>query len=159
MSSGEVAAEDPLAQLYELEYRPMLALAYLLVGSRAAAEDIVQDAFTAMSGRLPGIDNPAAYVRTSIVNGSRRWHRRLAREQRWAAEVPTAVADRSGDVVAVRGALADLPPEQREAIVLRFFADLSFREIGEATGCPTQTAATRVRRGLDRIKGALEDER
>jgi RNA polymerase sigma-70 factor (ECF subfamily) len=57
----------------------------------------------------------------------------------------------------VRRALRDLPRDQREAVVLRFFADLSYREIGLATGCPTQTAATRVRRGLERVAKDLED--
>jgi RNA polymerase sigma factor (sigma-70 family) len=158
MSSSEVAENDRLGQLYRDEYQPMLSLAYLLVGSRSAAEDVVQDAFAALSGRLDAVDNPAAYLRTSVVNGSRRWHRRLRREERWQpVDAAPAAGDGTADAIAVRGVLAVLPAEQREAIVLRYFADLSFREIGEVTGCPLQTVATRVRRGLDRIKRDLED--
>jgi RNA polymerase sigma factor (sigma-70 family) len=159
MSSSEVAEDDRLGQLYRDEYQPMLALAYLLVGSRAAAEDVVQDAFTGISGRLADVANPAAYLRTSVVNGSRRWHRRLRREDRWVAgeASPVASGDGAAEALAVRGALADLPADQREAIVLRYFADLSFREIADVVGCPLQTAATRVRRGLDRIRRELED--
>jgi RNA polymerase sigma factor (sigma-70 family) len=166
MPSSEVAEDDRLGQLYRDEYEPMLALAYLLVGSRSAAEDVVHDAFTAISGRLDDIDNAGAYLRTSVVNGTRRWHRRLRREERWQPLDPAAAAtpapapgdaDGTADAIAVRGALADLPSEQREAIVLRYFADLTFREIADVLGCPLQTVATRVRRGLDRIKRDLED--
>jgi DNA-directed RNA polymerase specialized sigma24 family protein len=120
MPSSEVAEDDRLGQLYRDEYEPMLALAYLLVGSRSAAEDVVHDAFTAISGRLDDIDNAGAYLRTSVVNGTRRWHRRLRREERWQPVDPAAAAgDGTADAIAVRGALADLPSEQREAIVLR----------------------------------------
>jgi RNA polymerase sigma factor (sigma-70 family) len=158
MPSSEVAEDDRLGQLYRDEYEPMLALAYLLVGSRSAAEDVVHDAFTAISGRLDDIDNAGAYLRTSVVNGTRRWHRRLRREERWQPVDPApATGDGTADAIAVRGALADLPSEQREAIVLRYFADLTFREIADVLGCPLQTVATRVRRGLDRIKRDLED--
>jgi RNA polymerase sigma factor (sigma-70 family) len=160
MPSSEVAEDDRLGQLYRDEYEPMLALAYLLVGSRSAAEDVVHDAFTAISARLDDIDNAGAYLRTSVVNGSRRWHRRLRREERWQpVDVAVISGDGAADALAVRGVLAELPAEQREAIVLRYFADLTFREIADALGCPLQTAATRVRRGLDRIKRDLEEDR
>ena len=46
---------------------------------------------------------------------------------------------------------------EREAVVLRFFADLTYEQIGEVMGCPAATAATHVRRGLDRLRPHLED--
>jgi RNA polymerase sigma factor (sigma-70 family) len=156
----EEVAEERLDRLYREEHSAMLSLAYLLVGTREAAEDVVHDAFAAVSGRLDEIDNAGAYLRTVVVNGSRRWHRRVRKEEQYrTAEVSAMVADgpATADALAVRRVLRDLPSDQREAVVLRFFADLSYREIGEATGCPTQTAATRVRRGLERVAKELED--
>lgn len=150
--------EDRFGLLYRHEYEPMVALAYLLVGARHAAEDVVQDAFAAISSRFDELENPAAYLRTVVVNGTRRWHRRLRREERWQPVQEPVLADAAtADAVAVRSVLAELPPEQREAIVLRYFADLSLREVGEVLGIPTQTAATRVRRGLERVRTMLED--
>lgn len=150
--------DDRFDRLYRNEYEPMVALAYLLVGVQQAAEDVVQDAFAAISARFDEVENPVAYLRTSVVNGTRRWHRRLRREERWQAVHEPVVADAAtADAVAVRRVLGELSPDQREAIVLRYFADLSLREVGEVLGIPTQTAATRVRRGLERVRTMLED--
>lgn len=151
-----------LAELYATEAPGLRRLAYLLTGSVGAADDVVQDAFAAVSGRLGAIDNPAAYLRTVVVNGTRRWHGRLSSEQRWvdregsfsaAGHVTSSLADR----VAVRAALGELSETQREAVVLRFFADLTYEQIGDHMACPTQTAATHVRRGLARLRTVLED--
>lgn len=56
---------------------------------------------------------------------------------------------------AIRGALETLPLPMRQAVVLRLLEGLSFRELGEALGVPTQTAATRVRRALIRVRDHL----
>lgn len=159
-----------LAALYRSEAPGLRALAYLLTGSPGVAEDVVQDAFAAVAPRLGGLDNPAAYLRTVVVNGARRQAGRAAAERRRfspdrehdaadAANVADAAATSSPtDRLAVRRALAELSADQREAVVLRFFADLTFREIGELLACPTQTAATNVRRGLARLRTHLEDQ-
>ncbi|MDQ3757527.1 MAG: SigE family RNA polymerase sigma factor, partial [Actinomycetota bacterium] len=68
-------AQDDLADLYEQLWPSMVRLAKLLVGSDAAAEDVVQDSFLAVSSKLRGADNPAAYLRTTVVNRARGWHR------------------------------------------------------------------------------------
>src|SRR5690606_26247627 len=129
--------DDRFDRLYRSEYEAMVALAYLLVGTRHAAEDVVHDAFAAIGARYDRLDNPAAYLRTTVVNGTRRWHRRLRREQRWQpTQEPVAADAATADALAVRKVLGELPVEQREAVVLRYFGDLSLREIGEVLGIP-----------------------
>lgn len=151
-----------LEELYRSEGPGLRSLAYLLTGSPQLAEDVVQDAFAAIAPRLADLDNPAAYLRTVVVNGARRQLGRAnADRKRFAAEgeatfIDLATASSPADRVALRRALAELSPDQREAVVLRFFADLGYREIGELVGCPTQTAATNVRRGLARLRAHLE---
>lgn len=155
------SATDRLAELYLVEAPGLRSLAYLLTGSVLAAEDVLQDAFAAVAGRLDGIANPAAYLRTTVVNGTRRWHGRLAAEQRFVnreGSVSEAMLSSSpADRLAVRCALTELNEHQREAVVLRFFADLTYEQIGEHMACPTQTVATHVRRGLARLRTVLED--
>jgi RNA polymerase sigma factor (sigma-70 family) len=160
-TSSELDVNERLNELFRIERKPLLRVAFLLLGSREAAEDVVQDAFASVGRRLDSIENPMAYLRTTVVNGARRWHRQRERDHRKQARrgLDDVVVDTSwsADAIAVRAALSELPFDQREAIVLRYFADLSFREIGELLDCPTQTVATRVRRGLDRVRHALED--
>ena len=59
------------------------------------------------------------------------------------------------DTRAIRAALETLPLKMRQAVVLRLLEGLSFRELGEILGVPTQTAATRVRRALIRVREQL----
>lgn len=155
----EVGGDARLDRLFREERLPLLRLAFLLVGSREAAEDLVQDAFIAVSSRLALIDNPVAYLRATIINGSRRVYRQRERDRQHEHEPDDLIVDASwsADAIAVRWVLASLPPDQREAIVLRYFADLSYREIGELIQCPTKTVATRVRRGIERVRAALEE--
>ena len=55
------------------ERLPMVRLAALMVGSRAIAEEVVQDAFASVSERWDGLHRPDGYLRTAMVNGSSRW--------------------------------------------------------------------------------------
>jgi RNA polymerase sigma-70 factor (ECF subfamily) len=62
------------------------------------------------------------------------------------------------DTRAIRAAMETLPLAMRQAVVLRLLEGLSFRELGEILGVPTQTAATRVRRALIRVREQLNRE-
>ena len=68
-------------------------------------------------------------------------------------------ADRQVDAGKASSLLADLPPAQREAVYLRHFADCSFAEIGQVTGVPTFTAASRYRLGIAKLRGLMGGRR
>jgi RNA polymerase sigma-70 factor (sigma-E family) len=139
-------------------YRSLARSAYLLVGDRGHAEDLVQAAlyrtFTAWS-RLHAPEAAESYTRTTMIRLAGRWSRR-----RWRGEVPhaepvtlstacTAVDERA---LALRVALQSLPRTQRAALVLRFFDDLSEAETAKVLGCPPGTVKSRVSRGLERLR-------
>ncbi|HVF76037.1 MAG TPA: SigE family RNA polymerase sigma factor [Acidimicrobiales bacterium] len=139
----------PFVELYRERHEPMVRLAYLLTGDRAAAEELVQDAFIAVHRSWGRVTQPSAYLRTAVVNACRSWGRRqvLERDRRPAsAEHAFLVADEMWDL------LQTLPERQRAAIVLRFYEDLPDREIAEILGCREATVRTAVFRGLAALR-------
>src|SRR3954447_8975814 len=76
--------DDALVDLYRAQRLPLLRLAVLLTDDRAVAEDVVQDAFLALQRRWHAVDPAAAagYLRTSVVNGETRPHRRRVGRRR-----------------------------------------------------------------------------
>ena len=141
------------AGLYHEQFRPMVRLAYLLVGSTDDARDIVQDAFVGLHRRFDRVDEPVAYLRRSVVNGCRSHHRRLARRR-------SAVIARGDDRVELGArelldALAALPHRQRAALVLRYDHDLSDAEIAALLGCRPGTVASLAHRGLARLREVI----
>lgn len=138
-----------LVELYRERYQPMVRLAYLLTGDRAAAEELVQDAFVSVHRSWPRVTQPAAYLRTAVVNACRSWGRRRTLEavRRPAPTEPAAlVADELWD------ALGHLPERQRAAIVLRFYEDLPDADIAAALGCRPATVRTAIHRGLAALR-------
>jgi RNA polymerase sigma-70 factor (sigma-E family) len=148
-------APGTLAALYRAQHAPMVRLAHLLTGSNAAAEELVHDAFIRLHGRFDEIDNPAGYLRTTVVNGCRSWHRRRLLERRHAtvADPPPVLPP---DVDETWRALAALPVRRRAAIVLRYYEDLPDEEIARLLDCRPATVRSLVHRGLATLKEALE---
>ena len=102
------ARRGSLAELYAVQYLPMVRLAYLLTGSTAVAEDVVQDSFVQLQRKWDGVRDPAAYLRTSVVNGCNTHHRRVGRER---ARFPGLVTDTvMPETPVVLDALGRAPP-------------------------------------------------
>ena len=151
--------------LYRAHAAEALRLGYLLTGDRTLAEDLVQDAFVRVLGRFHDLRNRDAfwwYLRRTIVNLSTSYFRRRAVERAWlarqrpdeAARAPHDLAERDR----LRTALMALRPEQRAAIVLRFYEDLSEADTAEALGVPLGTVKSTVSRGLERLRHELPEE-
>jgi RNA polymerase sigma-70 factor (sigma-E family) len=149
---GDVAAGS-CAQLHAEQYGAMVRLAHLLVGSNAVAEELVQDAFLEVHRRWSRIDNPGAYLRTSVVNRCRMHGRRRAVERRYVPDPLRVVTDPELDET--WAALARLSPRRRAALVLRFYADMPEAEIAEALGCRPATVRSLVHRGLAQLREIL----
>lgn len=152
-----VAARDDedggFVALYRERYDAMVRLAYLLTGSLAIAEELVQDAFVSVHRSWERAENPRAYLRTAVVNACRSWGRRRSLELLRKPAPPdpvTLVADELWDV------LQTLPPRQRAAIVLRFYEDLPDDEIAALLGCRVATVRTAVFRGLEKLRKEVE---
>jgi RNA polymerase sigma-70 factor (ECF subfamily) len=152
-------ASDPPASFDELYRRSragMVRLAWLLVGSRSVAEEVVHDAFLAVHQRWSTIDNPGGYLRRAVVNGSLRWRRRRATEWRSLSRLgePPATGDPAVD--SMWDAVQKLRPERRAVVVLRYWADLPHGEIAEILGSPIGTVRTRLHRALADLRKEID---
>jgi len=161
----ELDADQAVTQLYAMHYRALVRLAGLLVRDTTTAEEVVQDAFVAMHGgwqRLRDQEKALAYLRQAVVNRSRSVlrHRSVAGKNpnEVLADMPGAGHGVSGllEHPAARAALRDLPDRQREAIVLRYCADLSEAEIAAAMGISRGAVKSHTARGMSALRAALE---
>ncbi|MEV0643734.1 SigE family RNA polymerase sigma factor [Phytomonospora sp. NPDC050363] len=136
--------------------------AFLLCGEHAGAQDLAQEALTKAARHWHRIKdgNPEGYVRKIMVNHHVSWWRRRGRhEYPVASPPPTAtVEDTAGPVtdrLAVRAALAGLPPKQRAVIVLRYFEDMSEKDIAVTLGVTPGTVKRHTSNGLARLRRTL----
>ena len=158
------SAED-FEALFALHWPRAYRAAWLVVHDAAAAEDIAQEAFIAALRALDRFDRRRPFgpwLHRIVVNRAIDWSR--ARNLRRELDLetvaePAAVErdldSRSGELAA---ALADLGPEQRAVIVLRYLLDYTPGEIAELLELPRGTVNSRLRRALDRLGGLLEHD-
>ncbi|MFJ8471312.1 SigE family RNA polymerase sigma factor [Kitasatospora sp. NPDC094011] len=137
----------------------LLRTAFLLAGEQYAAEDLVQSAAEkacAAWSKVCRADDPYAYVRRILVNQhARRWRRRPP--ELLVDAVPDAAGPedgytRSDQRGALLAALATLPPRQREAVVLRYWEDLSDSQTAAAMGCSTGAVRSHAAKGIGRLR-------
>ena len=146
-------ASGGLADLFQERYEPMVRLAYLVIGDREAAEEVVQDAFLALHRHWDRVEQPGAYLRTSVVNGCTSWGRRRTLER----ERQTATPDSTSFVVdELWLSIQTLPERQRTAIVQRYYADLPDDEIATILGCRRVTVRTSIHRALAALRKEIE---
>jgi RNA polymerase sigma-70 factor (sigma-E family) len=155
--------ETRLGELYVRHAPEAIRLGYLLTGDQALAEDLVQDAFVRLVGRLQHLRYPDAfgpYLRRTIINLSRSHfrHRRVERtylERIEATPEPTVNPNDDLDA-AMHEALLHLPERQRAAMVLRFYEDLSDVQAAEILGCTAGTVRSLVSRAMTSLRSELE---
>ncbi len=158
--------QSALNDLYDLASRQLYGLALWRTGSEDDAADIVQDVFVKVAEhgpRLATIRNPKGWLLTvthrAAVDIARRRSRRPAEP---LEEYPflTAVdgdSDRMLDAARASVLLAGMPPNLRDVIYLKHFADCTFAEIGAIVGIPTFTAASRYRKGISDLRSLMEE--
>lgn len=147
-----VRVEEHIEGAYRRLYPGLVRLAYLLVDTREHAEEAVQDAFAAAVPKWRRIDNPDAYMRTAVVNGCRRVQRRrgLARRTPQAAQPDASLgADHIADVVRA------LRSPMREAVVLRYYLQLSDAEIADTLNMAIGTVKSTLHRARAQLKEEL----
>ena len=164
---AEWSADLAVVELYSRHYRALVRLAALLVRDTPTAEEVVQDSFVAMHGgwqRLRDAEKALAYLRQAVVNRSRSVlrHRTVVDKNLQKAPPDMPSAEHGALVLlerdAVVAALRDLPDRQREAIVLRYYADLSEAEIAAAMGISRGAVKSHTARGMTALRAALERE-
>jgi RNA polymerase sigma-70 factor (ECF subfamily) len=157
---GDPAAFEPLVLKYQ---RVLFAVAYRLVGDYEDARDVTQNALVRAFERLDQYDPQRrffSWIYRIAVNESLN----LRRSRRGHDELPATLAVVGGQPEAlariergaiVQAAIARLPREYREVVVLRHFAELSYEDIGEATGVPAKTVKSRLFSARQRLQAML----
>jgi RNA polymerase sigma-70 factor (sigma-E family) len=160
-------ADEAVGQLYAGHYRELVRLSALLLRDVGEAEEVVQDAFVAMHGRwgrLRDPDKAVAYLRQSVLNRSRSALRHRAVRDRHQPAPPSYVPSAeqhallSGEQDAIVAALRTLPQRQREAIVLRYYADLSEADTALAMGVSRGAVKSHTSRGMAALRRSLEGQ-
>jgi RNA polymerase sigma-70 factor (sigma-E family) len=156
-----------VASIFAEHHVGLVRLALIMVGDRATAEDVVQEAFArahAGRGRLRDADKALAYVRSAVLNGCRSVLRRRAVRVRravpyeppvWSAENAALMGEERREVMV---ALRMLPRRQREALTLRYYLDLTDEEIAAAMGIGASTVRSTITRGLAALGRALGED-
>jgi RNA polymerase sigma-70 factor (sigma-E family) len=158
------AAEQVVAALYRAEYRSLVRMATMLVGDTATAEEVVQDCFVGMHSafwRLRDMDKALNYLRRSVVNRARSVMRRRVVAGRYLPQPePDMPSAEQGALArlersAVFSALRTLPVRQREAIVLRFYLDLSEDQVARVMKISRGAVKAHTARGKAALRGRL----
>ncbi|MFI9149306.1 SigE family RNA polymerase sigma factor [Streptomyces sp. NPDC053367] len=146
----------------------LMRTAFLLTGEQHAAEDLVQSTLERVYvawRRVGSADDPEAYVRRVLINTHARRHRRRLREflaPKDDSGMAHEIAD-TGDRIAQaedRGvllqALAQLPRRQRQAVVLRYWEDLTETQAAQAMGCSVGAVKSNTAKGIAKLRGIPE---
>lgn len=164
--AGQAPGRDVTA-LYEAHALGLIRLAYVMLGDRPAAEDVVQEAFLGLHKRWRQLRDTAKapeYLRASVLNGCRmvlrsRAHRddRAAGEPPWESAEATALVGEECRHLLL--AIAALPPRQRETLVRRYYLDMSEEETARSMGVRRGTVKSATSRALAALGRRMQEYR
>ena len=154
---------ESFAAVFNAHHKQAVRLAYLLTSDPDQAEDIVADAFTKVYVRWKKgeVRDVGAYLRRAVANEANSKLRRRYLERREAAKRSgddrgvRMVDEHAADRDVVWQAIQRLPDRQRQAVVLRYYEDLSEAETADILGCSVGTVKSQVSRGLARMQELL----
>jgi RNA polymerase sigma-70 factor (ECF subfamily) len=169
--------ETAFSQLYDRLSGPLYTLCLRMLGDGAEAEDALQEAFVQLWRNAPRYDSTQSSVfswaihitRCKVIDRLRARGRRLRLfvPEEGTGDEPVQIASTGTDAAdsatrnewsaSIRRTLQDLPLDQRQAIELAFFGDLTHHEIAARLGQPLGSVKARIRRGLLKMRGSLEN--
>jgi len=142
-----------------------VARALTLAGAdRDSARDATQEAFARALRqwrKVRDLDRPDGWVYVVAMNQLRDHWRRTERRRERTTEGDTAVVDDASAVatrLSVREAIATLPPRQRQAVVLRYLADLPLADVADAMGCAVGTVKATLHQAMRNMRVELDEE-
>ncbi|MFH1706392.1 MAG: RNA polymerase sigma factor [Planctomycetota bacterium] len=153
-----------LALIWDGYAADLFALAAAATGSATDAEDVMQELFVTIARKRAAVAQATAlgpYLAAMVRNLAASWHRKQSREKqvREAAWLTTAVdagpAIGADAALAVEG-MASLPDDQREVVALKVYRGMTFEAIGDLLGIPVNTAASRYRYALEKLRDFME---
>ena len=151
----EVSVREPFDMLYHREFNGLVRLAMVLVDNQEQAEEVVQDAFAGLYLKYQQVSTPLAYVRASVLNGSRK----VVRRRMLVRRSPTPASEDTELVYNhVIDAIRRLPARQRAAVVLRYELQLTDSEIAETLTMPIGTVKSTLHRALARLRQEVTND-
>lgn len=157
-----IHAREPFEVFYRREYNQSVRLAYVLSGSRWAAEDLVQDAFMDAHrrwGEIGSYENPGAWVRRVVANRSVSSYRRRQAEGRALLRMKAGsrkgLPELAADTEEVWGAVRRLPRRQAQVTALTYLDGLSLQEVADALGISVPTVGTHLQRARKALARSL----
>ena len=157
-------AQRHVTALYQAHALALARLALVILGDHAAAEDVVQDAFLGLYRRWDSLDDTSAalgYLRTSVLNGCRTAIKRRSRPAITASGAPLESAEASvllgEEHRAVLAAIRRLPARQREALVLRYYADMTEEQTARAMGVSRGAVKSATSRAIAAVGRMLRE--
>ena len=160
MRLSGVQADAELTAFCGAAWPRLVGSLFLYTGDRDLAEELAQEALIRVCERWTDVReaiSPLAWAHQVAFNLAKSQYRRraaLRRARRRTPPLPDASDPDPALHVALRDAVAALPDAQRRALVLRYFADLSVRDVADLMGCPTNTVKTHTRRALAALRDA-----
>jgi RNA polymerase sigma-70 factor (sigma-E family) len=159
------AAEADVTALYQAHALGLMRLAHVMLGDRQSAEDVVQEAFCGLYRRwshLTDTGRALQYLRTSVLNGCRSLQRRRPGPRTQPSGGPAAVSAEATVITGeerreVMRALRRLPARQREALVLRYYLDLSAEETAATMGIGPSSVRSATHRALAALGRMLQE--
>ncbi|HEY6495319.1 MAG TPA: SigE family RNA polymerase sigma factor [Trebonia sp.] len=165
LPSGREARQQ-VSALYQAHALGLVKLAVLMTGDQPTAEDVVQDAFLGLYRRWPTLrdaDKALGYLRSSVLNGCRSVHRVRFRRQGVTLDPPDPVDSAEAEAMLgeahreVLAALRRLPRRQREAVVLRYYLDMTEQQAAKAMGVAPGTVKSATSRGVAALARMLKE--
>lgn len=168
LNRGDAAA---LSDVYEMYRDDLLRLAASMLADKTAAEDIVQDVFVKFAGaartfHLTG--SLKGFLATCVANAARNQIKSVSRRKTvgldGVTELPSDGQGPESWMISseafdrVRGAVTQLPPEQRQVITMRLYGDMRFKEIARWQETSIKTVQSRYRYALDKLRSTLNSE-
>ena len=168
-ASPDADARQQVSALFEAHALGLVRLAKVMLGDQSIAEDVVQDAFAGMYRRWASLqdrEKALGYLRMSVLNGCRTAHRNRTRRDRALRLTPDADGIASAEESALIGeanreviaALRALPARQREAVVLRYYLDLSEDQAAQAMNVSRGTVKSATSRGRAALARMLKED-
>jgi RNA polymerase sigma-70 factor (sigma-E family) len=155
--------DEEFAEFVRAAWPGLYRTAYLMLGEHQLAEDLVQTSLAKTYASWRNLKEPAAataYARVVLANTAASWFRRRG----WRNEHPTETLPETGvehdpaTRTALVGALSTLAPRQRAVVVLRYYDDLSVREVAHALSISEGTVKSQTSDALARLRVVLGDD-
>jgi RNA polymerase sigma factor (sigma-70 family) len=158
-------ASPELGTFCRREYPRLVGLLSLYVGDRNVAEELAQEALVRACRdwrKVRAMDYPSAWLHRVGINAANSYFRRRAAERRARSRLETDASrpvhpshDPASSLV-LRQAIAGLPRRQKEVLVLRYYSDMTYVQIGRVLGCSDNTVKSLARRGLQNLRSQTE---